>query len=337
MNKEDYSKYYIQGSDHYLIPRDIFEELFDEMSNWREEVKELKEKYLNAVADYETTMFEKEQLNSLVNSCQEEIRQLKKQNDSLKQKLNWIAFGDDSELALRYLRKIGYVDFDEERKVYINKHNNEPFLLKDEQEKDYYIKDNELNEYTEQLKYQIKELKKQLEYLRSGEYYNQLRFENEMLQQVVDTNGVPSEVYDYIDCTHRNTELLEENQELKKQLEVGEEQYNDLVEEKESLQEQLSSNTLQLEELKEQVSKGLYNTCLPYSTGYNKAIKDKETQQKEFIEYMNKTIEELECDDVDDEEMKDYLIQRIDTFKEILSKFKKIIGSDINVGSIGGK
>ena len=54
-------------------------------------------------------------------------------------------------------------------------------------------------------------------------------------------------------------------------------------------------------------------------------ISDK-TQQKEFIEYMNKTIEELECDDVDDEEMKGYLIQRIDTFKEILSKYKEIIG-----------
>ena len=38
---------------------------------------------------------------------------------------------------------------------------------------------------------------------------------------------------------------------------------------------------------------------------------------------MNKTIEELEYDDVDDEEMKGYLIQTIDTFKEILSKFKK--------------
>ena len=44
------------------------------------------------------------------------------------------------------------------------------------------------------------------------------------------------------------------------------------------------------------------------------------------IEYMNKTIEELECDDVDDEEMKGYLIQRIDTFKEILRKYKSIIG-----------
>lgn len=41
MNKEDYFKYYIQGSDHYLIPKDIFIELFDEMSNWREEAKEL--------------------------------------------------------------------------------------------------------------------------------------------------------------------------------------------------------------------------------------------------------------------------------------------------------
>ena len=54
--------------------------------------------------------------------------------------------------------------------------------------------------------------------------------------------------------------------------------------------------------------------------------KEFKNQQKEFIEYMNKTIEELECDDVDDEEMKGYLIQRIDTFKEILSKYKSIIG-----------
>ena len=43
MKIEDYNKYYIQGSDHYLIPRDIFEELFDEMSNWRDESKQLKE------------------------------------------------------------------------------------------------------------------------------------------------------------------------------------------------------------------------------------------------------------------------------------------------------
>ena len=43
MNKEDYFKYYIQGSDHYLIPKDVFKELFGEMSNWRDESKQLKE------------------------------------------------------------------------------------------------------------------------------------------------------------------------------------------------------------------------------------------------------------------------------------------------------
>ena len=53
--------------------------------------------------------------------------------------------------------------------------------------------------------------------------------------------------------------------------------------------------------------------------------KEESQRQKEFIEYMTKTIEELECDDVDDEEMKGYLIQRIDTFKEILLKYKEII------------
>ena len=51
--------------------------------------QELKKKYENAVADYETTMFEKEQLNSLVNSCQEEIRELKKQLEESKDKINW--------------------------------------------------------------------------------------------------------------------------------------------------------------------------------------------------------------------------------------------------------
>lgn len=52
------------------------------------------------------------------------------------------------------------------------------------------------------------------------------------------------------------------------------------------------------------------------------------TQQKEFIKYMNDTIEDLETENVDDEEMKGYLIQRIDTFKEILQKYKSIIGDD---------
>ena len=43
MNKEDYDKYYINGSDHYLMPKGELIELFDEMVNWREESKQLKE------------------------------------------------------------------------------------------------------------------------------------------------------------------------------------------------------------------------------------------------------------------------------------------------------
>ena len=43
MNKEDYFKYYIQGSDHYLIPKDVFIELFSEMENWKEESQKQKE------------------------------------------------------------------------------------------------------------------------------------------------------------------------------------------------------------------------------------------------------------------------------------------------------
>ena len=42
MKIEDYNEYYIQGSDHYLISKDAFMELFNEMENWREEAKELK-------------------------------------------------------------------------------------------------------------------------------------------------------------------------------------------------------------------------------------------------------------------------------------------------------
>ena len=43
MNKEDYNKYYIQGSDHYLIPKDVFKELFNEMVNWKEDSQKQKE------------------------------------------------------------------------------------------------------------------------------------------------------------------------------------------------------------------------------------------------------------------------------------------------------
>ena len=43
MNKEDYFKYYIQGSDHYLIPKDVFNELFEEMESWKQDTLKYKE------------------------------------------------------------------------------------------------------------------------------------------------------------------------------------------------------------------------------------------------------------------------------------------------------
>ena len=63
-------------------------------------------------------------------------------------------------------------------------------------------------------------------------------------------------------------------------------------------------------------------------------IEKLKNQQKEFIEYMNKIIKELELLETGprinniDEELNGYLIQRVNTFKEILSKYKEIIGVD---------
>ena len=59
MKIEDYFKYYIQGSDHYLIPKDAFNELFDEMVNWREESEKQKEVFDKAIKFIEDTYYSK--------------------------------------------------------------------------------------------------------------------------------------------------------------------------------------------------------------------------------------------------------------------------------------
>lgn len=43
MTRKDYLQYYIQGSDHYVIPKDVFDELFNEMENWKKEAHQYKE------------------------------------------------------------------------------------------------------------------------------------------------------------------------------------------------------------------------------------------------------------------------------------------------------
>ena len=123
--------------------------------------------------------------------------------------------------------------------------------------------------------------------------------------------------------THAIRELQQENQELKLELSG----YRQAILEDKDMLGLKEENT----ELKKQLTtyKILHRDCKVDNLKNISKIEEMENQQKEFIEYMNKTIEELECDDVGDEEMKGYLIQRIDTFKEILSKYKEIIG-DIN-------
>lgn len=145
---------------------------------------------------------------------------------------------------------------------------------------------------------------------------------------------------------------------LEKQLEIGEQQYNDLVEEKEKL------------DAENQVLKDYKNVALTYMKNYLKmelnyqnkdvaehfkmvidmlnrgnkhgnlvVITDCETQQKEFINYLEDEIHSIEpkgtsinynCE-YDSEE--DYVMamqeqSRLNTLKEILQKYKEIIGDD---------
>lgn len=87
MKIEDYSKYYIQGSDHYLIPKDEFKELFNEMINWKEEsqklqttvnnCKRLKEEYNKIQKAYESTFSDYQELKGNWNKLKEYIKETK--------------------------------------------------------------------------------------------------------------------------------------------------------------------------------------------------------------------------------------------------------------------
>ena len=129
--------------------------------------------------------------------------------------------------------------------------------------------------------------------------------------------------------------LLKENQELNQKYLNAVTDYETTMFEKEQLNSLVNSCQEEIRRLKKQLQErpkeyvfigNAQNKTRDFINQITKDNKEFKNQQKEFIEYMNKTIEELECDDVDDEEMKGYLIQRIDTFKEILSKYKSIIG-----------
>ena len=93
-----------------LIP-----DYIEEIERLTKENQELKKKYSNAVADYETTMVEKEQLNSLVNSCQEEIRRLKKQLESANEQISYLRRSIER-------KEERIIDLQDERIPYINEY-----------------------------------------------------------------------------------------------------------------------------------------------------------------------------------------------------------------------
>ena len=81
-------------------------------------------------------------------------------------------------------------------------------------------------EFVKDLLKENKLLTRQLEYIRSGEYLNQLKFERNMLEDVVFKGEVSEIDKAFIDMTHRNTELLEENQKLKEKIDYLERSNN---------------------------------------------------------------------------------------------------------------
>lgn len=113
--------------------------------------------------------------------------------------------------------------------------------------------------------------------------------------------------------------LIKENQSLKKENKILREnaEHNDKVVDKVNWENKELKK--QLEEYKYSHSCSFADTCKNVKiTNYN--------QQKEFINYMMNTIENITHNETNDEEIKGYLIQRGNTFKEILSKYKEIIG-----------
>lgn len=131
------------------------------------------------------------------------------------------------------------------------------------------------------------------------------------------------------DCSGRlgnskKVDQLEKELEQLKEIEKEHKKLNgELRVENKELKKQLEENQNPLKGIFAQVND---DTLLRDCGNMNAEINELKNQQKEFIKYMNDISEDLETEDVDDEEMKGYLIQRIDTFKEILQKYRSIIG-----------
>lgn len=151
------------------------------------------------------------------------------------------------------------------------------------------------------LQQENRELKKQLDYLRSGEYLNQLKFERNMLEDLVQEEKLSNEVYSIKKIMQANTRLAEKNQELNKQLE-------DISEELELVRCDLHNRTSERD-------------------GYERELNECLSQQKEFIKWLENGIEKVKNTEFFDERIqKAGLI----AYNRVLSKYKEILSKGEN-------
>ena len=189
---------------------------------------------------------------------------------------------------------------------------------------------NKIRDYIMKLQQENKILKEQLLATQTNEETFRLEMEDITRILGLDEDTIFDDVKTYARSLKEN-KILRENAE-----------HNDKVVDKVNWENMLLKK--KYEQLKKQVDE--------YKKLGFKYLQDKnnnlETQQKEFISYLENEIYSIEpkgtdinynCE-YDSEE--DYINameeqSKLNTFKEILSKYREIIGSDINVGSIGDK
>lgn len=197
---------------------------------------------------------------------------------------------------------------------------------------------NKIRDYIINLQQENKQLKEQLLATQTNEETFRLEMEDITRILGLDEDTIFDDVKTYARSLKEN-KILRENAE-----------HNDKVVDKVNWENMLLKKENQ--ELKKQLEENKDKINWYENFEINKTI-DKlrikhNNQQKEFISYLENKIYSIEpkgtginyyCE-YDSEE--DYISamkeqSKLNTLKEILSKYKSIIGSDINVGSIGGK
>ena len=116
--------------------------------------------------------------------------------------------------------------------------------------------------------------------------------------------------------------LQQENKELKKQLEKKYEKLGTLT--AEILYDENTRLVNEITVLKTENQKLKEMQCIFLGTGCQNKIKEYKNQQKEFIEYLEEPIKIIT--DGNPTNISEYTAGKLDALKEILSKYKEIIG-----------